>query len=385
MINRLRAASAPFVTLVAPAGYGKTTLAAQWAERDRRPFAWVSLDDSDNDAALLLGRLAAALDRIDPTAAVASASVRKPTAWTTELARLASRLSSFPDFVLVVDDAHLLRSRNATKAIATLVEHVPPGSTLVLAGRLTPGLPIARLRAGGKLLELRTDDLALTARESEALLRALDAGLANDDAADLLERCEGWAAGIRLGALAVRDQDDAVRDHAVPGGDDLFLAEYFRSEFLSHLTPDLLTFLRRTSVLEHLTAPVCDAVLERTDSGRVLASLERMHVLLAPLDRHGEAYRCHPLFRDLLRRELAENEPELGAVLHRRAADWFEAHDDPESALRHAESSGDTDRTARIVARSRSPRTIAAGSPTSRAGSTRSTTRRDSSGTRQSQ
>jgi LuxR family maltose regulon positive regulatory protein len=137
---------------------------------------------------------------------------------------------------------------------------------------------------------------------------------------------------------------------AVPGGDDRFLAEYFRSEFLSQLTPDLATFLRRTAVLEHLTAPLCDAVLERTGSGRVLASLDRMHLLLAPLDRRGEGYRCHPLFRDLLRRELAENEPELGTLLHRRAADWFEAHDDPESALRHAEGSGDADRMARIVA-----------------------------------
>ena len=139
-------------------------------------------------------------------------------------------------------------------------------------------------------------------------------------------------------------------DRAVSGGDDRFLAEYIRSEFLPQLTPDLLTFLRRTSVLEHLTAPVCDAVLERTGSGRVLASLDRMPLLLAPLDRHGEAYRCHPLFRDLLARELSENEPELAAELNRRAADWFEAHGDLEAALPHAEGSADIDRMARIVA-----------------------------------
>ena len=134
------------------------------------------------------------------------------------------------------------------------------------------------------------------------------------------------------------------------GGDDRFLAEYFRSEFLSQLTPDLIAFLRRTSVLEQLTAPLCDAVLERSDSGRVLASLDRLPLLLAPLDRHGEAYRCHPLFRDLLARELTENEPELRVTLHRRAADWFEAQGDREAALVHAEGSGDVERMARIVA-----------------------------------
>ena len=275
--------------------------------------------------------------------------------WTAELARLTSRLSSIAGIVLVVDNAHLLRSRTSTKVLSTLLEHVPPGSTLALVGRVTPGLAIARLRASGKLLELQAGDLALSRREGEALLRGLDAGLADDDARDLLDRCEGWAAGIRLSALASVDRAD---ERAVPGGDDRFLAEYFRSEFLEQLTPDMLTFLRRTSVLEHLTAPVCDAVLKRKDSGRVLASLDRLPLLFAPLDRHGEAYRCHPLFRDLLARELTENEPELGAALHRRAADWFEAHDDPEAALIHAEGSGDVDRHGAHRGRDRAARLL---------------------------
>ena len=342
-MNRLRTASASLVILTAPAGYGKTTLAAQWSERERRPVAWLDVDEADDDAARLLAQIGAALDQLEGQADKPAARRRKE--WTDELARLAARLRSSEDFVLVVDDAHLIRSRNATKALATLAEQVPAGSALALVGRLTPGLPIARLRADGKLLELQAGELALSRREGEALLRGLDAELAADDAEGLLERCEGWAAGIRLGALASTDGD-----HAVPGGDDRFLAEYFRSEFLSQLTPDQLVFLRRTSVLEHLTAPVCDAVLEHTGSGRMLAALDRMPLLLAPLDRNGKAYRCHPLFRDLLARELSEYEPELGAELHRRAADWFEAHGDLEAALVHAEGAGDTDRMARIVA-----------------------------------
>ena len=349
LVNRLRATSTSLVLLVAPAGYGKTTLAAQWAERERRPCAWLTVDESDDDAAVLLARLAEALDGIRPGDAPPVTPARRPRDWSNELPRLASRLSTLRDFMLVVDEAQLLRSRNATKVLATLVERVPAGSTLALVGRLAPSLPIARLRADGRLLEVRGTDLALNGRESEALLRSLDADLSDAEATELLDRCEGWAAGISLSALASRERAGGL-DDALPGGDDRFLAEYFRSEFLAPLTDELRTFLRRTSVLERLTAPVCDAVLKQEDSSRVLASLERRNLLLAPLDRHGEAYRCHPLFRDLLARELGETEPALVVTGHRRAADWFEAHGDPESALAHAEASGDVERVARIVA-----------------------------------
>ena len=199
-MNRLRTTSASLVVLTAPAGYGKTTLAAQWAERERRPVAWLSVDEADDDAARLLAQIAAALDRLEGETDKPGARRRKE--WTDELARLAARLSSSENVVLVIDDAHLLRSRNATKALATLAEQVPAGSALALVGRLTPSLPIARLRADGKLLELRAGELALSRREGEALLRGLDAALPVDDTGELLERAEGWAAGIRLSALA---------------------------------------------------------------------------------------------------------------------------------------------------------------------------------------
>ena len=339
-MNRLRAAQSSVVTLTAPAGYGKTTLAAQWAERDHRPVAWLSVDEADDDPDVLLRELDAALDRVSP----ASGTDRTPKEWTAALARLASRFGAMPGVVLIVDDVQRLRSRRSAKALATLVEHVPPGSTVALVGRAAPGIPIARLRASGRLLELRADDLTLSGREGEALLRGLEAAPNGDAAGELLERCEGWAAGIRLSALAFGD------DQSVPGGDDRFLAEYFRSEFLSQLSPDLVAFLRRTSVLERLTAPLCDAVLEQTGSGSRLASLDRLPLLFGSVDRQDEAYRCHPLLRDLLARELAVNEPELVSGLHGRAADWFEAHDDAEAALPHARGSGDVDRLARIVA-----------------------------------
>ena len=245
LVNRLRATPASVVTLVAPAGYGKTTLLAQWAERDRRPFAWLSLDERDDDPAVLLSQLAAALDRVG---AQGSEAVDLPV--------LTSRLASAGALVLVLDDAHLLRSRGSREAITALAEHVPPGSTLAVAARTPPGLPIARLRADGGLLEVPIDELALTPREAEALLRGLEAELPGEDAAELLARCEGWPAGIRLSVLAWKELEGSAPRPAVPGGDDRFLAEYFRSEFLGPLKPELLTFLRRTSILERLDRSV---------------------------------------------------------------------------------------------------------------------------------
>lgn len=341
LVNRLRATPASVVSLAAPAGYGKTTLLAQWAERDRRPFAWLTVDEDDDDPVVLLRDLAAALDQLRS---------RPESIGTPSLPRLTSWLSSASSFVLVLDDAHHVRSRESTKVMSTLAQHVPAGSTLTLAGRVPSGLPVARLRTGSGLLELHAGDLALSRRESETVLRELHVDLPDEDAAVVLRRCEGWAVGLNLTALACKERDDAMPRAAVPGGDDRFLAEYLRSEYLSQLTPNLLTFLRRTSVLDQLTAPVCDAVLGSKGSAQVLASIEKSHLLVVPLDRRGESYRYHLLFQDLLRRELTESEPELVPVLHRRAADWFEALGDPESALLHAEGAGDTDRLARIVA-----------------------------------
>ena len=201
LVNRLRTASASLVILTAPAGYGKTTLAAQWAERERRPVAWLSVDEADDDAARLLAQIAAALDRLERQADKPAARRRKE--WTDELARLAARLR--------VERG--LRARGRRRPSPPLPQRdegigdagrADPGRVGAGAGRrdTRPRLPIARLRADGRLLELQAGELALSRREGEALLRGLDAGLAADDADDLLERCEGWAAGIRLGALA---------------------------------------------------------------------------------------------------------------------------------------------------------------------------------------
>jgi LuxR family maltose regulon positive regulatory protein len=266
--------------------------------------------------------------------------------------RLAAHLASRESpFVLVLDDVDLLESDDAIGIIATLMENLSPRSIVALAGRRQPKLPVASLRVGGPLLEFGPYELALSRREGEMLLRACAVDLDEDAMVDLLERTEGWSAGIFLTALAARDSRESLETGDAPEihGDDRYLADYIESECMSELPPELLEFLRRTSVLEKLCGPLCDAVLERADSAAALAAIEQLNLFLVPLDRHREWYRYHHLFRDLLQRKLADEEPALVPALNARAAEWFEEHDGPESALGYAHAAGDRDRAARIL------------------------------------
>jgi LuxR family transcriptional regulator, maltose regulon positive regulatory protein len=357
LVNRLRvSAESPVVAVTAPAGYGKTTLLAQWAIRDKRAFAWVSIDERDNDPVVLLRHVAAAVHRVERLDARVLNALRLPgdSMWAAAIPRLGAALASRTQpLVLVLDDAHWLHSRDSVSAVSALVDHMPQGSLLVLAGRVQPRLRLAALRASGLLHEVGVEELALSEREARLLLASAGADLGEDDLDELVTRTEGWAAGLYLAALALREQNgrQGTRTELVPfAGDDRFLADYFRGEYLSKLSREHLTFLRRTSMLGKMSGPLCDRVLERTGSTAELAAIERSNLFLVPLDRHREWYRYHHLFHDLLSRELNETEPELVPQLHRRAADWYEENGDPESALEHADASGDKDRVALLVA-----------------------------------
>jgi LuxR family transcriptional regulator, maltose regulon positive regulatory protein len=353
LVNRLRSADGASVAIVAaPAGYGKTTLLAQWAARDGRPFAWVSIDEHDNDPLLLLRHVAVALDRIEPVDPRVPAALRSRgrSLWTTAIPRLASAVGSLGrPFVLVLDGADLVRSKESADVITLLLDQVPAGSMLVLASRASPPIAVSRLRARGRLLEIGAEMLALSRREAQLLVRATGTELTDDQVQQLVDQTEGWAAGLYLAALSVRRTPRGDGDVAV-GGDDQYLAEYLRAEHLRDLTPELLTFLRRSSVLGKMSGPLCDAVLATTGSGARLRSIDRSNLFLARLDSSGEWCRYHSLFRDVLLRDLEDREAERIPVLNRRAADWFEAHGDREAALAHAAASGDADRTARILA-----------------------------------
>jgi LuxR family maltose regulon positive regulatory protein len=352
LVNRLRARTdARVATIVAPAGYGKTTLLTQWAARDERPFIWLSADERDNDPIVLLRHVAAAVDLIEPLAdpVLDALSVLGPSIWTAAIPRHGAALEALETpVVLVVDDGHVVRDRDAADAIFALAEHLPPGSLLAVAARVTPALPIPSLRADGRLLELGVDGLALTRREAELLFRQAGIELSARDLDVLVSRTEGWAAALSLAALAL---GTSAQPHEVAAftGEDRFVADYLETEYLARLSGDDLDFLQRTAVLDRFSGELCDWVLESTGSAANLADVERSNLFLVPLDRHREWYRYHRLFRDLLRRELAQRDPNLARELHRRAAAWFEANGDRESALEHALEAGETDTVARLL------------------------------------
>jgi LuxR family transcriptional regulator, maltose regulon positive regulatory protein len=350
LVNRLKAVNGPsVVTIAAPAGYGKTTLLAQWAARDSRPFAWVSLDERDNDPIVLLRHVAVALHDVEPLriGVLTALKARSASIWTSIVPRLGATLSGFDPIVIVLDDAHRLRSRRSLDAVTAIADHLPEKSLLVLSGRATPRLPIAALRAARRLFELDDQELALSPREGQLLLRSTGAELAFAEVIELVRRCEGWPAAMYLAALALRDGKQPM---TIPfGGQDKHVADYFRSEYLSRLRPGTIRFLRRTSVVEPMCGALCDAVLQEAGSSRQLETIDRANLFIVSLDRQRVWYRYHHLLRDVLQRELADQEPELVPVLHRRAAKWYEARGELESALDHADAAGDAERAARLI------------------------------------
>ena len=342
----------PIVSVVAPAGYGKTTLLSQWAEADGQAFAWVSVDEADNDPRVLLAYVAAALDAVEPVGQRVFDALASPQASVpgSVVPRLCNAFASMTvPVTLVLDDVHLLRDSGGRAALSVLAEHVPAGSRLVLAGRDQPPVRIARLRAAGQILEIGAGDLALTAGEAASLLAAAEVALGEADLAELHRRTEGWAAGLYLAALSLREGGSLPGMAASFGGDDRFVADYVESEFLARIPPSQRAFLTRTAVLERMSGPLCAAVLELPGAGAVLAELASSNLLLVPLDRRGQWYRYHHLFRDMLRAELERDEPALVPVLRRRAAGWCQRHDLPEEALEYAMAAGDVETAGDLI------------------------------------
>jgi LuxR family maltose regulon positive regulatory protein len=345
-------AATPVVAMTAPAGYGKTVLAAEWAKRDPRPFVWLSVDRHDNDPTVLLTYLAVGLDRVEPIDAsvLGMLASRGASVSQTVLPRLGAALASMAlPVVVVLDDVHLLHDQQGLDAVAVLVDHLPPGSQLAVTGRGEPPLPLARWRAEGRLAELGPAELAMSPAEARSLLSAARVELPEGEVAELTRRTEGWPVALYLAALAHKSAGQPGNPGFAFTGDDRFLADYLHAELLAHLPTERVAFLTRTAVLDHLSGPLCDAVLGTTGSAAVLASLERSNLLVLPMDRQREWYRYHPLFRELLRGELERSEPELAGELTVRAARWCQHHGLPEAAIGYAMDAGDADLVARCV------------------------------------
>jgi LuxR family maltose regulon positive regulatory protein len=341
--------------VVAPPGYGKTTVLAQWAERTGR-VGWVGIDRHDNDPIVLLTYVAVALDRVEAIDPEIVHAVASPGALpVTVVPRLAAALEVMSGpVVLVLDNLESLEDRSSLDVVAALAVQFAArpvaGSHLVLASRARPPLPMGRLRALGGVMEVGVEELAMDQREARALLEGAGVRLAEAEAAELHRRTEGWPVGLYLAALSRKAGSPPSTEGVQFSGYDRFVADYLWSELLARLPAETVSFLTRTAMLDRMCGPLCDAVLDTGGSAAILESLAGSNLLLVPMDRRGEWYRYHHLFGDLLAAELVRREPELVPELHRRAAVWYEANGLPEAAVDHAQAAGDTDRVARLVA-----------------------------------
>ena len=352
LVRRLSASSAPFLSIVAPPGYGKTTLLSQWAGASDRPVAWVSVDERDNDPSVFLAHVATAIDRIEPLDPGFLRVVTSPRSGGALRAvhRLATTFSELSVPVsLVLDQCEALANQQCFDLLAELSMSLGEDSRVAIASRTVPPLPIALMRSRGQLEEFGFDELAMDAHEAEDLYDKFGLRLTSDEVRDLVRRTEGWPVGLYLAALALKAEGDGHAAVVSFNGDDQFIADYLKSELLRRMTPHEVVFLTRTSVLEQMSGPLCDEVVGRDDSALLLEEMERRNLLIIPLDRHREWYRYHHLLRDMLRRELERTQPDLIEDINLRAASWFERNGQPEMALKHAQAAGNADTVARLV------------------------------------
>ncbi|WP_194409545.1 LuxR family transcriptional regulator [Microbacterium cremeum] len=350
LIEGARASGARIVAVTAPAGYGKSTMLAEWAARESRNVAWVSLDRTDDDPASLLSAIAAASSPLSPAAASVVADMRGIGASALGRAAplLAAALAAAPsDFVLFIDDLHRASSADCQDVLEVLLARVPRGSQIVVASRSEAPL-LARLRAAGEVWEVGVADLSLDHAGARAIFDR--AGVERVDDAELesiLEKCEGWPTGLYLCALVARSGGDA----ASVTGDDRYLADYLYRECLERLPADMQDFLRRTSVLDAMSPSACNAVLGIEDSRARLHEVEIANLFLIPMDRNRGLFRYHALFREFLQTDLERAEG-AGAVaaLHRQAAAWHEEHGAPAVAVEHLLQAGETEAAAERIA-----------------------------------
>ena len=342
------------VTLVcAPAGFGKTAMLAEWAREGNRPVAWLSLDAADNDPVRFWRYVAAAVDRVRAGAADRACALlsdgQRPVLQAVVTA-LINDLAAADEISIVLDDFHVVDSLPVLESIAFMIDRLPPGVNLVLAGRAEPPLPLARWRAGGRLAELRADELRFSLTETGLFLREMTGlDLPESLIASLYDRTEGWAAGVQLAGLSLRRQSDIAGFVAEFSGSHRYVLDYLTEEVLASQTEQVREFLLETSVLEELSGPLCDAVTGRADSQVLLEYLETSGLFVVPLDEVRGWWRYHHLFAELLRVNLLNDRPDRLPALHRAAAAWHERHGSADAAVRHAVAAGDLTWAARLI------------------------------------
>ncbi|PKO15701.1 MAG: helix-turn-helix transcriptional regulator [Chloroflexi bacterium HGW-Chloroflexi-10] len=347
-------ASRKLTLISAPAGFGKTTLASEWAAGCGLPAAWLSMDEGDNDPTRFVTYLVAALQTVAANIGagvlgVLQASQLAPTEFI--LITLLNEIATMPDnFVLVLDDYHVIDSKPVDEALTFLLDHLPPQMHLVIATREDPPLPLARLRVRGQLTELRAADLRFTPAEAADFLnRMMGLKLRDADIAALEARTEGWVAGLQLAALSMLGRSDTAGFIQAFSGSHRFVLDYLVEEVLQHQSEKIRSFLLQTAILNRLCAALCNAITEREDSKEILEVLERSNLFLIPLDDQRQWYRYHHLFADVLQTHLMETQPEQVFNLHQRASVWYEQNGLPPDAIRHALAAKDFERAAELI------------------------------------
>jgi len=356
LIERLNEGLHGNLTLVsAPAGFGKTTLVSEWVADGKRPTAWLSLDEADNDPARFLAYLVAALRTVtaDIGAGVSGVSQSPQAPTESILTALLNEISILPEsIVLVLDDYHVIDAQPIDQAVAFLLEHVPPRMHLVITTREDPQLPLARLRARDQMTELRAADLRFTTSEAAEFLNSvMGLDLSAADIAALEDRTEGWIAGLQLAAISMRGHRDVPGFIRAFAGNHRYIVDYLVDEVLRRQPDQTRNFLLQTSILDRLSGSLCDAVTGQEHGNARLEALERGNFFVVPLDDTRHWYRYHHLFADVLHAQLLAERAVQVATLHRRASEWYERHDLLADAVRHALAAEDFARAADLVER----------------------------------
>ncbi|WP_312476188.1 LuxR C-terminal-related transcriptional regulator [Neobacillus sp.] len=355
LFNQLNEGLDRKLTLIsASAGFGKTTLVSEWVVGSDRPIAWLSLDEGDNDFTRILTHLVAALQTIEDNfggGVVGALQSPQPPSTESILTILLNEISALPyNFVLVLDDYHVIDAKWIDDAFNFLLEHLPPQMHLVIATRENPQLPLGRLRARGHLTELRDTDLRFTPDEAAAFLnQVMGLGLTADEISAMETRTEGWITGLQLAALSMKGRKDIpafIREFA---GDNRYIMDYLVEEVLQRQPYPIRSFLLQTSILDRLHGPLCDAVTGQEEGVARLRSLERGNFFVVPLDDRRKWYRYHHLFAEVLSAHLRSDQPDQVAELHRRASIWYEQNGSADDAVRHALAAEDFARAANLV------------------------------------
>ncbi|MGN6174622.1 MAG: LuxR C-terminal-related transcriptional regulator [Streptosporangiaceae bacterium] len=358
LISALADTDAKLVLLGAPAGFGKTTLVAQWraSAAESRPFAWVSLDRGDDDPGRLWWHVVCALERACPQIAVEgilrALRVADPKITGEVLPVLINEIAALPaPVVLVLDDYYVITERDCHEQVAFLLRHMPPSLQIVLSTRAEPPLPLARLRTAGELAEIRAAELRFSAGQADMLLQSV-AGvrLSEADTGDLVARTEGWPAALYLAALSLRGHPSSQSFIRQFNGDNRFIVDFLAEEVLGRQPREVQQFLARTAILGRFCAPLAAAVTESASAADLIDVLERENLFIVPLDDTRQWYRYHHLFAEVLRGQLAQTEPDLVPELHRRASAWYAEHGSADEAVSHAIAAGGFGQATGLVA-----------------------------------